>query len=93
MVKKLIGLLFAAAVIAVIVFVIAHRDNFTTMIEFDKTADQPVAAPVAVPLAVHDEPARDDGPAHGQPAMPADSLVRPDSLAAEVGEAVVPDAR
>lgn len=75
MIKKFIAILFAVAVIAVIVFIVVRRGNFSSMLMRDKIENQHLPEPVT---------SRDE------PALPADA-VTPDTVEVEAIEIVVPE--
>lgn len=87
MIKKIFGMLAAAAILALLVQTVLHHDNYRSMIrdgsDFGPAAA--VVAPVAVPVAASENtgpgPDRQSGAA---PAQPAESLsVEPAGLAGE----------
>lgn len=87
MIKKIFGMLLAAAILALLVLTVLHHDNYRSMIwdgsDFGPAAA--VVAPVAVPVAASENtgpgPDRQSGAA---PAQPAESLsVEPAGLAGE----------
>lgn len=87
MIKKIFGMLLAAAILALLVLTVLHHDNYRSMIwdGADFGPDAAVAEPVAEPVAASENtgpgPDRQSGVA---PAQPAESLaVEPAGLAGE----------
>ena len=83
MIKKIFGMLVAAAILALLVLTVLHHDNYRSMIR--DGADFGPAAAVAEPVAASENtgpgPDRQSGVA---PAQPAESLaVEPAGLAGE----------
>lgn len=87
MIKKIFGMLLAAAILALLVLTVLHHDNYRSMIwdgaDFGPAAA--VVAPVAEPVAASENtgpgPDRQSGVA---PVQPAESLaVEPAGLAGE----------
>lgn len=83
MIKKIFGMLVAAAILALLVLTVLHHDNYRSMIR--DGADFGPAAAVAEPVAASENtgpvPDRQSGAA---PAQPAESLsVEPAGLAGE----------
>lgn len=83
MIKKIFGMLAAAAILALLVLTVLHHDNYRSMIR--DGADFGPAAAVAEPVAASENtgpgPDRQSGAA---PAQPAESLsVEPAGLAGE----------
>ena len=94
MIKKIFGMLVAAAILALLVLTVLHHDNYRSMIrdgaDFGPAAavGAPVAAPVAASENAGPGPDRQSGAA---PAQPAESLsVAPAGLAGEGGPAAAP---
>lgn len=88
MIKKIFGMLAAAAILALLVLTVLHHDNYRSMIrdgsDFGPAAA--VVAPVAVPVAASENtgpgPDRQSGAA---PAQPAESLSVEPVAPAEAG--------
>lgn len=87
MIKKIFGMLAAAAILALLVLTVLHHDNYRSMIwtgaDFGPAAAvaEPVAEPVAASENTSPGPDRQSGAA---PAQPAESLsVEPAGLAGE----------
>lgn len=87
MIKKIFGMLVAAAILALLVLTVLHHDNYRSMIwdgaDFGPAAAvaEPVAEPVAASENTSPGPDRQSGAA---PAQPAESLsVEPAGLAGE----------
>lgn len=87
MIKKIFGMLLAAAILALLVLTVLHHDNYRSMIwdgaDFGPAAAvaEPVAEPVAASENTDPGPDRQSGAA---PAQPAESLsVEPAGLAGE----------
>lgn len=87
MIKKIFGMLVAAAILALLVLTVLHHDNYRSMIwdgaDFGPAAAvaEPVAEPVAASENTGPGPDRQSGVA---PAQPAESLaVEPAGLAGE----------
>lgn len=87
MIKKIFGMLLAAAILALLVLTVLHHDNYRSMIwdgaDFGPAAAvaEPVAEPVAASENTSPGPDRQSGAA---PAQPAESLsVEPAGLAGE----------
>ena len=83
MIKKIFGMLAAAAILALLVLTVLHHDNYRSMIR--DGADYGPAAAVAEPVAASENtgpgPDRQSGAA---PVQPAESLsVEPAGLAGE----------
>lgn len=83
MIKKIFGMLLAAAILALLVLTVLHHDNYRSMIR--DGADFGPAAAVAEPVAASENtgpgPDRQSGAA---PVQPAESLsVEPAGLAGE----------
>ena len=84
MIKKIFGMLAAAAILALLVLTVLHHDNYRSMIrdgaDFGPAAA--VAEPVAVPVAASENTG--PGPDRQSGATPAQSLsVEPAGLAGE----------
>ena len=87
MIKKIFGMLLAAAILALLVLTVLHHDNYRSMIwdgaDFGPAAAvaEPVAEPVAASENTGPGPDRQSGVA---PVQPAESLsVEPAGLAGE----------
>ena len=87
MIKKIFGMLAAAAILAVLVLAVLHHENYRSVIwggaDFGPAAAvaEPVAAPVAASENAGPGPDRQSGAA---PVQPAESLsVEPAGLAGE----------
>lgn len=87
MIKKIFGMLLAAAILALLVLTVLHHDNYRSMIwdgaDFGPAAAvaEPVAEPVAASENAGPGPDRQSGAA---PVQPAESLsVEPAGLAGE----------
>lgn len=74
MIKKLIGIIVAVAVIAIIVIVVLRRDNFRSMVLRGEQPDAPVAAAVVAELDVPAEGVPASGSQNSDPAGTVDSL-------------------
>lgn len=88
MIKKIFGMLLAAAILALLVLTVLHHDNYRSMIwdgaDFGPAAAvaEPVAEPVAVSENTDPGPDRQSGAA---PAQPAESLAVESVAPAEAG--------
>lgn len=87
MIKKIFGMLAAAAILALLVLTVLHHDNYRSMIrdgaDFGPAAA--VVAPVAVPVAASENAGPgSDRQSGAAPAQPAESLsVEPAGLTGE----------
>ena len=88
MIKKIFGMLLAAAILALLVLTVLHHDNYRSMIrdgaDFGPAAAvaEPVAASVAASENTGPGPARQSGVA---PVQPAESLAGEPVAPAEAG--------
>ena len=90
MIKKIFGMLLAAAILALLVLTVLHHDNYRSMIwdgaDFGPAAAvaEPVAEPVAASENTGPGPDRQSCAPRPPPAQPAESLsVEPAGLAGE----------